>query len=178
MPNRKTTQSSSVPYLVDTCVFVHAFCNNANGSAEIVEASRQLFTRAEAGDIHVFVSAVTIAEILAINYLRSDDPRGPGTRKQRNEERKKLKAWLAGRTTTVEVDESLALAAGNLGHQHKFKGADAIIYASAIEAGVDALITTDKGLLKANTPTLPVLLPTDIGGQTMISIGTSETTLS
>ena len=68
------------------------------------------------------------------------------------------------------MDQSLALAAGEAGHQYQLKGADAIIYASAIEAGVDALITTDKGLLKADSHAMPVLAPTRIGGQDIISI--------
>ena len=170
MPSRKASQTSTARYLVDTCVFVHAFCDGANGPSDLVEASRQLFARAEAGDIHVHVSAVTIAEVPAINYLRDDDPRRPKSTRRRTEEREKLKTWLASRTTAVEVDQSLALAAGEAGHQYQLKGADAIIYASAIEAGVDALITTDKGLLKADSHAMPVLAPTRIGGQDIISI--------
>lgn len=170
MPSRRGSHSSTVRYLVDTCVFVHAFCDGANGPSDIVEASRRLFAHAEAGDIHVYVSAVTIAEVLAINYLRDDAPRRPKSTRRRAEEREKLKTWLASRTTTVEVDQSLALAAGEAGHHYKFKGADAIIYASALEAGVDALITTDKGLLKADSHAMPVLAPTKMGGQDIISI--------
>jgi hypothetical protein len=120
--------------------------------------------------LKIFVSAVTVAEVLAINYLRRDDPRKPTSARRRNDERTNLKKWLQAYTITVEIDQSLAFEAGDAGQEHLFKGADALIYASALDAEVDALITTDKGLLKADSPVLPVIKPTQIEMQTILPI--------
>lgn len=164
MPSKKATGPASV-YLIDTCIFVHAFCEGANGDPDTVEASRQLFSRIDANDAQAYISSVTIAELLSINYLRSDDPRKPKSGRRRNEERNKLIAWLDAHVDVVELDRSLALEAGGLGNEHLLKGADAIIYASAIEAGVQALVTTDKGLLKTDGADMRVVRPTQLGGQ-------------
>lgn len=167
MPSKKVTVPASV-YLIDTCVFVHAFCEGANGDPDTVDASRQLFSRIDAHDVQAFISTVTIAELLSINYLRSDDPRQPKSTSRRNEERDTLIKWLDAYVQVVEVDRSLALLAGELGNKYLLKGADAIIYASAIEAGVHALVTTDKGLLKTDSVDMPVVSPTQLGGQLVL----------
>jgi len=160
-------------YLVDTCVFIHAFCEGGNGTQETIEASRLLLDRAESGDVQIYVSTVTIAEALSINLLRSDDPRSPSSLRRRGQERDQLKSWLVRYTVPVEVDLPLALDAGDEGRTHLLKGADAVIFASAVVAGVDALITTDKGLLKASSSRLLVRPPTEVGGQGVLSIGLS-----
>ena len=170
MPSSKSAKSAPPKYLVDTCIFVHAFCEGINNLPDAIEASRQLFKRAETGNLKIFVSAVTVAEVLAINYLRRDDPRKPPSAHRRENERAKLEAWLQAYTVTVEIDQSLAFEAGDAGQEHLFKGADALIYASALDAEVDALITTDKGLLKANGPKLQVIKPTQIEMQTILPI--------
>lgn len=179
MPSSKSTKSAPQKYLVDTCIFVHAFCEGINNLPDAIEASslqntieasRQLFKRAETGNLKIFVSAVTVAEVLAINYLRRDDPRKPASARRRNDERTNLKKWLQAYTITVEIDQSLAFEAGDAGQEHLFKGADALIYASALDAEVDALITTDKGLLKANSLKLRVIKPTQIEMQTILPI--------
>lgn len=170
MPSSKSAKSALPRYLVDTCIFVHAFCEGTNSSLDAVESSRQLFKRAETGNLEILVSAVTVAEVLAINYLRRDDPRKPTSARRRNDERTNLKKWLQVYTITVEIDQSLAFEAGDAGQAHLFKGADALIYASALDAGVDALITTDKGLLKADSPVLPVIKPMQLEMQTILPI--------
>lgn len=170
MPSSKSTKSAPPKYLVDTCIFVHAFCKDTNSSSGVVEASRQLFKQAETGNLEIFVSAVTVAEALAINYFRRDDPRKPPSAHRRENERAKLKAWFQAYTVTVEIDQSLAFEAGDAGQEHLFKGADALVYTSALDAGVNALITTDKGLLKADNPALPVIEPTQLEMQTILPI--------
>lgn len=170
MPSSKSAKSALPRYLVDTCIFVHAFCEGTNSPSDIIHASHQLFKQAETGNLKIFVSAVTVAEVLAINYLRRDDPRKPTSARRRNDERTNLKKWLQAYTITVEIDQSLAFEAGDAGQEHLFKGADALIYASALDAEVDALITTDKGLLKANSPKLQVIKPTQIEMQTILPI--------
>ena len=167
MPSSKSIKSAPPKYLVDTCIFVHAFCKGTNSPSDIIHASHQLFKQAETGNLKIFVSAVTLAEVLAINYLRRDDPRKPTSARRRKDERTNLKKWLQASTITVE---SLAFEAGDAGQEHLFKGADALIYASALDAEVDALITTDKGLLKANSPKLQVIKPTQIEMQTILPI--------
>ena len=170
MPSSKSTKTALPKYLVDTCIFVHAFCEGTNSSPDAVEASHQLFKRAETGNLEIFVSAVTVAEVLAINYLRRDDPRKPTSARRRNDERTNLNKWLQAYTITVEIDQSLAFEAGDAGQEHLFKGADGLIYASALDAEVDALITTDKGLLKANSPALPIIKPMQLEMQTTLPI--------
>lgn len=170
MPSSKSIKSAPPKYLVDTCIFVHAFCKGTNSPSDIIHASHQLFKQAETGNLKIFVSAVTLAEVLAINYLRRDDPRKPTSARRRKDERTNLKKWLQAYTITVEIDQSLAFEAGDAGQEHLFKGADALIYASALDAEVDALITTDKGLLKADSPVLPVIKPTQIEMQTILPI--------
>lgn len=170
MPSSKSTKSAPQKYLVDTCIFVHAFCEGTNSCRDVVDASRQLFEQAETGDLEIFVSAVTVAEVLAINYLRRDDPRDSSSARRRDDERTNLKKWLQAYTITVEIDQSLAFEAGDAGQEHLFKGADALIYASALDAGVDALITTDKGLLKANSPVLRIIKPMKLEMQTTLPI--------
>ena len=170
MPSSKSAKSALPRYLVDTCIFVHAFCEGTNSSPDAVEASRQLFKRAETGNLEIFVSAVTVAEVLAINYLRRDDPRKPTSTRRRNDERTNLKKWLQTYTITVEIDQSLAFEAGDAGQKYLFKGADALVYTSALDAEVAALITTDKGLLKADSPVLPVIKPMQLEMQTTLPI--------
>lgn len=144
---------------VDSCVIVNVLTGGGqHDDPAWLPASESVLRAAESGKFTMTVSVVTVAEVFGDGGTRGDHL-SPRDRRANVQAARK---WLSnGPFRIVEAERTLAEEAAQLAVEHQLKGADAIILASALRAGADALCTWDKGLLKigASIEGLRVLTP-------------------
>ncbi|MBJ7459124.1 MAG: PIN domain-containing protein [Thermoleophilaceae bacterium] len=122
--------------LLDATVLVDA----VGGSAKDMHNSQHIFTAVAEGDIDPLISVETIQETFAVLARRRGDRRFA----------LRIARRFAESIRTVEVDDALlATALDLLGDHDRIMGADAIVLATAKQAGATALVTRDKGLGEA-----------------------------
>jgi predicted nucleic acid-binding protein len=121
--------SRSRQLLLDTNAFIYFL----DGEAPYFAALLPLFRRVQAGDLSVIVSVITEAELL----VRPE--------RDYNEAAKERIADLLSEDGmfVVPVDRRIARRAAALRGRERFRLADAIIVATAIETGCEAIVGND-----------------------------------
>lgn len=134
-----------IAVFVDSAVLLHAL--GVDGALR--DASRQVMVRAESGQVRLHIAAETVQEVLFHRTHRV------GRRLALEQVAAIRDLAVVHRLDDVVIDRALELVATT-----QARGRDAFIAATALEAGFDAVITTDEGFVAV--PGLRPLHPRDI----------------
>ncbi|OZF39933.1 hypothetical protein CH296_01105 [Rhodococcus sp. 14-2496-1d] len=141
--------------VVDTCVVVDLLTGE---EPEWAERARWLL--AGHGELHeIVLPAIVVAEIAGCPVMLTDDKVPVDVREERTA---KARDWIHGSGFVVaELSENLARRSAELAVQHRLRGADATVLATAMQWG-EALFTRDRRLLGCKVPGLSIEVPREV----------------
>lgn len=131
--------------VLDSCVLVNVLTENKKDQPEWRRHGVSVLSAVEGGKYEGFVSALTIAEVMANGQVRGNHL----PKRERLRRIEIVNNWLRGSPlSSIEIDHQLAASAGMYGQKYQLKGADAIILSSAIRVKAHRLYSWDNDLLK------------------------------
>lgn len=134
---------------IDTSVIVNVLCSGTDrGDASRYPHSLRLLDAVDDGRVQAGLSTMVLVETFATNAIRGT----PEPRAEMAKRRSAAVKWATdGTFELVEVDRQVAELARELSWQYQLMAPDAIVLATSVDRGHEALFTWDSDLLKVGT---------------------------